>query len=78
MVEGDIAFKCNFATYDTATGVVVKRRADRQFEQEGPILCAHLDSKPSIVCLSSAQMLSLMPASDTHVHLRWLVVLPSE
>ncbi|KAK9802767.1 hypothetical protein WJX73_010854 [Symbiochloris irregularis] len=43
MSEGDIAFKCNFATCDAATGIVVKRRADRQFEREGPVLCAHLD-----------------------------------
>lgn len=43
MSPGDIAFKCNFATIDDATGIVTSRRADRHFEQEGPILCAALD-----------------------------------
>ncbi|GJP35993.1 hypothetical protein CLOM_g20534 [Closterium sp. NIES-68] len=43
MQPGDIAFKSNFAVIDEATGVVVKRRADRHFEEEGPILCRHLD-----------------------------------
>lgn len=33
----------NFATLDEATGIVVSRRADRHFEEEGPILCAALD-----------------------------------
>ena len=45
MAEGDIAFKCNFATYDPATSVIVKRRADRRFEEEGPILCSVLDGE---------------------------------
>ena len=35
-------FKSNFATLDTATGVVVSRRADRRFEELGPVLCDHL------------------------------------
>ncbi|KAL3526666.1 hypothetical protein ACH5RR_011322 [Cinchona calisaya] len=43
MSPGDIAFKSNFATLDEKTGVVVSRRADRHFEEEGPILCAALD-----------------------------------
>ncbi|XP_077219040.1 uncharacterized protein LOC143853192 [Tasmannia lanceolata] len=43
MSPGDIAFKSNFATMDTNTGVVISRRADRHFEEEGPILCAALD-----------------------------------
>lgn len=43
MSPGDIAFKSNFATIDDATGIVTSRRADRQFEVEGPILCAALD-----------------------------------
>eukprot|EP00250_Pteridium_aquilinum_P012894 c21010_g1_i2 orf=41-1498(+) len=43
MSPGDIAFKCNFATIDDATGIVTSRRADRHFEEEGPILCAALD-----------------------------------
>ena len=43
MAEGDIAFKCNFATYDPATSIVVRRRADRKFDDLGPLLCARLD-----------------------------------
>ncbi|KAJ0668854.1 putative phosphoglycerate mutase (2,3-diphosphoglycerate-independent) [Helianthus annuus] len=43
MAPGDIAFKSNFATFDEKTGVVTSRRADRHFEEEGPILCAALD-----------------------------------
>ncbi|KAL9354897.1 hypothetical protein Peur_052867 [Populus x canadensis] len=43
MSSGDIAFKSNFATLDDKTGIVTSRRADRHFEEEGPILCAALD-----------------------------------
>lgn len=43
MAPGDIAFKSNFSTLDEKTGVVTSRRADRHFEEEGPILCAALD-----------------------------------
>lgn len=43
MAPGDIAFKCNFATLDKATNMVIKRRADRHFEDVGPELCASLD-----------------------------------
>ncbi|KAL8528547.1 hypothetical protein ACS0TY_006100 [Phlomoides rotata] len=43
MSPGDIAFKSNFATLDESTGVVTSRRADRHFEEEGPILSAALD-----------------------------------
>ncbi|KAJ7974220.1 2,3-bisphosphoglycerate-independent phosphoglycerate mutase [Quillaja saponaria] len=43
MSPGDIAFKSNFATMDEKTGIVTSRRADRHFEEEGPILCAALD-----------------------------------
>uniref|UniRef100_A0A7S3GE96 Metalloenzyme domain-containing protein n=1 Tax=Palpitomonas bilix TaxID=652834 RepID=A0A7S3GE96_9EUKA len=43
MEEGDVAFKSNFAYIDTRTRVVEKRRADRNFEVEGPILCSALD-----------------------------------
>jgi 2,3-bisphosphoglycerate-independent phosphoglycerate mutase len=43
MAPGDIAFKSNFATLNTATGIVEKRRADRQFEHLGPTLCDALD-----------------------------------
>lgn len=43
MAPGDIAFKSNFATMDVNTGIVTSRRADRHFEEEGPIFCAALD-----------------------------------
>jgi len=43
MLPGDIAFKSNFAVIDEESGVVVKRRADRNFEREGPLLCQDLD-----------------------------------
>ncbi|KAG4937577.1 hypothetical protein JHK85_052496 [Glycine max] len=43
MSPGDIAFKSNFATLDEKTGIVTSRRADRHFEEEGPLLCAALD-----------------------------------
>ncbi|XP_028769443.1 uncharacterized protein LOC114726891 [Neltuma alba] len=43
MSPGDIAFKSNFATLDQKTGIVTSRRADRHFEEEGPILCSALD-----------------------------------
>ncbi|KAG9448680.1 hypothetical protein H6P81_008645 [Aristolochia fimbriata] len=43
MSPGDIAFKSNFATLDKKTGIVTSRRADRHFEEEGPILCRALD-----------------------------------
>ena len=38
MELNEIAFKCNFATIDDETDVVVKRRADREFEW-GVSLC---------------------------------------
>ena len=43
MQPGDIAFKSNFATIDEKSGIVVRRRADRRFEDMGPVLCAALD-----------------------------------
>ena len=43
MAPGDIAFKSNFATLDPVRRVVLSRRADRRFEDEGPLLCAALD-----------------------------------
>ncbi|RKP25742.1 2,3-bisphosphoglycerate-independent phosphoglycerate mutase-domain-containing protein [Syncephalis pseudoplumigaleata] len=43
MIPGDIAFKSNFATLDRSTGIVLQRRADRNFEGLGPQLCADLD-----------------------------------
>lgn len=42
MIVGDIAFKSNFATLDEQTGIVVSRRADRNFTAMGPILCQYL------------------------------------
>jgi 2,3-bisphosphoglycerate-independent phosphoglycerate mutase len=49
MDPGDIAFKCNFATLDEATGIVVRRRADRRFEDLGPILCEALNGMPQLL-----------------------------
>ena len=46
MEPGDIAFKSNFAILDGGSGVVLSRRADRRFEEEGPLLCAALDGAP--------------------------------
>lgn len=55
MDSGDIAFKCNFATLEeeededeekgtlSPTPLVVSRRADRAFEEAGPVLCEALD-----------------------------------
>jgi 2,3-diphosphopglycerate-independent phosphoglycerate mutase len=43
MIKGDIAFKCNFATFDKKSGVVTSRRADRHFEHLGPELCDFLE-----------------------------------
>ena len=43
MAVGDIAFKSNFATLDPVSRVVLRRRADRRFEDVGPLLCAALD-----------------------------------
>ena len=45
MSPGDIAFKSNFATVDDASGIVLHRRADRRFEELGPVLCAALDGE---------------------------------
>ena len=49
MQPGDIAFKCNFATLDTETGIVTSRRADRDFEDDGPRFCADLDGTADAV-----------------------------
>ncbi|RXH89757.1 hypothetical protein DVH24_032114 [Malus domestica] len=57
MLPGDIACKAvphnahcyfvvlysNFANLDEKTGIVISWRADRHFEEQGPILCAALD-----------------------------------
>ena len=45
MDEGDIAFKCNFATIDSQSRIVTSRRADRNFEREGPILSEYLNDR---------------------------------
>ena len=56
MAPGDIAFKCNFATLDEASGIVIRRRADRNFEHIGPDLCAFLNGLklPSFPACSTA------------------------
>ncbi len=46
MEPGDIAFKSNFATLNPETGIIEKRRADRHFEDLGPVLCQALDGAP--------------------------------
>lgn len=43
MQPGDIAFKCNFAVYNSRTGIVEDRCVDRNFESEGRLLCSYLD-----------------------------------
>ena len=43
MAPGDIAFKSNFATLDATSRTVLRRRADRRFEDVGPTLCAALN-----------------------------------
>lgn len=42
MKAGEIAFKCNFATLDSKSNLVIKRRASRNFEEIGPVLCDYL------------------------------------
>ncbi|EAN87268.1 2,3-bisphosphoglycerate-independent phosphoglycerate mutase, putative [Trypanosoma cruzi] len=41
--DADIAFKSNFSVLNESTGIVTHRRCDRDFTQEGPVLCAHID-----------------------------------
>lgn len=60
MAPGDIAFKSNFATLDVASGIVLRRRADRRFEELGPVLCAALDglrlpSFPQVRCQAAGR-----------------------
>lgn len=43
MGAGDIAFKSNFASINEETGIVVRRRVDRSFEEEGEVLSGALD-----------------------------------
>ena len=45
MSPGDIAFKSNFATWNSKTNIVELRRADRHFEEMGPILCDYLQQQ---------------------------------
>lgn len=49
MNAGDIAFKCNFATWDPSTNLVVSRRADRNFVVEGPILSEALNGLATVI-----------------------------
>ena len=49
MKPGEIAFKCTFATIDDASGIVKRRRCDRNFEAEGPVLCDFLDSQSASI-----------------------------
>lgn len=51
MSPGDIAFKSNFATMDLETGIVEKRRADRNFEEAGPVLCDALNGMGNTINL---------------------------
>ena len=46
MGDGDIAFKSNFATWNPETGIVEQRRADRRFEDLGPLFCSDMDGTP--------------------------------
>ncbi len=63
MKMGDIAFKSNFAVVDDRTGVVLKRRVDRAFEEAGPVFCEALDglclemdgSKYRVYCRHAAE-----------------------
>lgn len=43
MKEGDIAFKSNFAVVDPESGIVLNRRADREFHVWGQELCDFLN-----------------------------------
>ncbi|CAI5980152.1 unnamed protein product [Closterium sp. NIES-65] len=43
LLYSSFSFHATSQLLDEATGIVVKRRADRHFEEEGPILCRHLD-----------------------------------
>lgn len=43
MIPGDIAFKCNFATMNKETGIVEKRRVDRNFDKWGLDLIDYLN-----------------------------------
>ena len=45
MDPGDIAFKSNFATWNPQTNIVEFRRADRHFEEMGPILCEYIERR---------------------------------
>ncbi|KAI8647161.1 putative 2,3-bisphosphoglycerate-independent phosphoglycerate mutase [Parasitella parasitica] len=44
MIPSDIAFKSNFAYLDKESGIVIKRKADRNFQDIGPILCKAIDN----------------------------------
>lgn len=46
MTYDDIAFKCNFSTLLPETGIVTRRRVDRDFPDWGLPLCEALNNKP--------------------------------
>ena len=60
MTAGDIAFKCNFANVDDSN-IVLTRRADRHFEQDGPALCATLDGATRGLALLAVISLTVNP-----------------
>lgn len=66
LAPGDIAFKSNFATLDPATGVVLRRRADRRFEALGPQLCAALDGAPYSADLPTSRPAALWDTSTNY------------
>ena len=43
MKPADIGFKSNFAIMDQESGIVTKRRSDRNFEKWGVELCSAVD-----------------------------------
>jgi 2,3-diphosphopglycerate-independent phosphoglycerate mutase len=47
MAPGDLGFKCNFATWDAATGIVTRRKYDEgaAAERDASVLCDALDAR---------------------------------
>lgn len=68
MAPGDIAFKSNFATLNPETGIVEKRRADRDFEHLGPPLCAALDGECSWCGKQRCKDRGVPPFTAHHPH----------
>jgi len=60
MQPGDIAFKSNFATADES-GTVISRRADRRFEEEGPLLCHALNGESPLLAYFKPMQAFLPP-----------------